>query len=1004
MRRNALVTLLLLLLTIGAIICPAAPADASQSSGDVQLLHDAWTFKDGAPENIFALAQTDDGFLWLGTPKGLFRFDGTRFELFHSPLGSRLASTNITALYAPPSGGLWVGYQFGGTSFLDRGVVTNYGGEATASRTVYGFAEDRAGAVWATSAGGLMRFDGKRWQGIGAEWNVPAGSAYEVAIDPTGTLWLLAAGALLKLDVTHSRFLIVQEGVVGQSFARNVDGFLWTPDAGTLRPVLTGGFGFLIDRAGILWAWEDGHLARRLSGAGAFTAGRLVEAYDFAVFAAAVHVDREGNIWLGGSNGLHRFYYTPLNRLDLPTAVGDFAVVADTQGALWVGSFLGQLYRASHERIESLSRLTEEVSCAYRAEDGTLWFGGTRTLWRVTNGRPTPIAVPVASVSRRIGVQAMTMDRSGAMWISMPPDGIYRLKEGAWTRFTGAANFPAGPALSEFTDVLGRVWFGFTGNRVAVVDGDRVRQFAIGDGVRIGNVTAISGRSPKVWLGGEQGLLQFDGDTFRRVMVQDEEALRGTSGIVETAGGDLWLNGLSGIVRIAAAEAARAVRDPAYHAAFERFGRREGLPGFAAQVRPLPTAIDDGHGRLWFAVTNGVVSIDPAHPRREIVAPPVTIQSVAADDVEYPARFPLALPAGTSSLHVRYDAVSLTNPDAIHFRYRLEDIDDSWRDVGAVKDVTYRNLKPRSYHLRVAASDSNGVWTNASTEIAFSILPAFYQTRWFLTLGVLSGLAALSALYLFRLKQLTRAVHVRLATQMAERERMARDLHDTLLQDVTGLLLRFHAVAMRAAGYHEVRRLLDEALDRGDEILLHARDTVRGLRTDAGAIEDLSQAFTDCALRQAADDHSVAFRVTTDGSSWTLRQRIRDEMFQIGKEAIVNAYTHADATRIEVELLFRKGWVAMVVRDNGRGIDPAILEDGGREGHWGLVGMRERADKAGGRLKIWSPRDGGTIVELKIPGAVAAASDPPSSSWRATLRALASRTRRGRTDRTDEHL
>ena len=357
--------LALFLAMVLATAWPAVAADALHSTGDVQLLHDAWTFKDGAPENIFALAQTNDGFLWLGTPKGLFRFDGTRFEPFHSPLGSHLASTNITALYAPPSGGLWVGYQFGGTSFVDHAVVTNYSGEATGSRTVYGFAEDRAGAVWATSAGGLMRFDGKRWQSIGAEWNVPAGSAYEVALDPNGTLWLLATDKLLRLDTTRNRFLTIREGVVGQSFARNVEGFLWTTEEGTLRPVLTQGFGFLINRSAIVWASEDGHLVRRLSRDDGLTAGRLVEAYDFAVFAAAVHVDREGNIWLGGSNGLHRFYYTPLNRLDLPTSLGDFAVVADTQGAVWVGSSLGHLYRASREKIEDLSRLTEEVSCAY---------------------------------------------------------------------------------------------------------------------------------------------------------------------------------------------------------------------------------------------------------------------------------------------------------------------------------------------------------------------------------------------------------------------------------------------------------------------------------------------------------------------------------------------------------------------------------------------------------------------------------------------------------------
>ena len=266
------------------------------------------------------------------------------------------------------------------------------------------------------------------------------------------------------------------------------------------------------------------------------------------------------------------------------------------------------------------------------------------------------------------------------------------------------------------------------------------------------------------------------------------------------------------------------------------------------------------------------------------------------------------------------------------------------------------------------------------------------------------GFAAVSALYILRLKQLTRAVHVRLAARMAERERMARDLHDTLLQDVTGLLLRFHAVAMRVTGHQEVRQMLDEALDRGDEILLHARDTVRGLRTETGVIDDLAQAFTDCAMRRAADDRQVAFNVTTDGVPWAVGQRIREEIFHVGREAIVNAYTHADASRIDVELLFSKGWLVTVVRDNGRGIDPAILREGGREGHWGLVGMRERAEKAGGRLKISSRRDGGTVVELKVPAAIAAATRPQSSSWRARFRALAGRTRRGHLDRTDENL
>ena len=214
------------------------------------------------------------------------------------------------------------------------------------------------------------------------------------------------------------------------------------------------------------------------------------------------------------------------------------------------------------------------------------------------------------------------------------------------------------------------------------------------------------------------------------------------------------------------------------------------------------------------------------------------------------------------------------------------------------------------------------MWTSASTEIAFSILPTFYQTRWFLALGWLSVLAALYSLYLLRLKQLTRAVHIRLATQMSERERMARELHDTLLQDVTGLLLRFHAVAMRVTGHVDVRQMLDEALDRGDQILLQARDTVRGLRTETSDSEDLSQALTECAKRHATDSRSVAFRVTMDGDPWPVRPTIRDEILHIGREAIVNAYTHSQASRIDVELDLQQRVAGQwLVRDNGCGND-----------------------------------------------------------------------------------
>jgi signal transduction histidine kinase len=239
---------------------------------------------------------------------------------------------------------------------------------------------------------------------------------------------------------------------------------------------------------------------------------------------------------------------------------------------------------------------------------------------------------------------------------------------------------------------------------------------------------------------------------------------------------------------------------------------------------------------------------------------------------------------------------------------------------------------------------------------------------------------------------------------MSERFRIARDLHDTLLQEVTGLLLRFHAVSMRVAPQEPVRQMLNEALDRGDEMLGQARDTVRGLRTEAGASEDLSLAFTEYSKRLLVGDGAAVFKVTTSGSPWRLRSIIRDEIVHIGQEAINNAFTHSRATRIDVELKFSKGSLVVVVRDNGCGIAPTILQDGRREGHWGLIGMRERAGRAGGRLKISSSPEAGTVVELKMPAAIAAVTESSPSSPRSWLQASVRRLRSDRVRQETDRL
>jgi PAS domain S-box-containing protein len=273
----------------------------------------------------------------------------------------------------------------------------------------------------------------------------------------------------------------------------------------------------------------------------------------------------------------------------------------------------------------------------------------------------------------------------------------------------------------------------------------------------VGNVTAIYGRGPKIWIGGEFGLEQFDQGRFNKIAAVDDRWLRGISGIVEMANGDLWLNAVLGIFHIRKAEISEALKDPAYRVKGEYFGRREGLSGIANQLRPFPTAIEGTDGRLWFTLRNGVVWLDPAaYSEKRTVPPPITIQSVAADDKGYAPDSHLSLPARTSSVQISYAAVSLSDPEAIRFRYKLQETDKDWHEVATATPVTYRNLPPGSYHFSVEASDTNGVWSGAPANMAFTILPAFYQTNWFRLLCVAAFLAFLWWMYQLRVQRLRR--------------------------------------------------------------------------------------------------------------------------------------------------------------------------------------------------------------------------------------------------------
>jgi PAS domain S-box-containing protein len=745
--------------------------------------HDSWTFKDGAPADVTCLAQTNDGFLWLGSPNGLFRFDGTRFEPFSSLFGDRLLSTNLLSLFAPPSGGLWIGYALGGFSFLNKGRVTNYASE---TGSVHGFAQDRDGIVWAGTTSGLWRFDHSGWQHIGVEWNTPAGFAIQVGFDSRGILWALVGGydtpsTLIYLTPGTKHFKIAGSNLSVNEFVREPDRTILTAPAppyvsdsgeGSAErlpayPVISKNFQ-MVDRNNSVWVslWDKPVVMRLPKDSLREVPNKvpaIPETYDLNPFEMAQLVGREGNIWFGDTRGLHRFFYTPLIRQEFPKETSgstDFSVVADDNGAVWINFGSGDqvitnLYHVRAGKAEHrLSQVTTDF--VYRAPDKTFWFSGKGCLWHLVGDDFVRVDLPPGMANQSEFLQTITGDRQGGIWVSFGRHGLYRLANGLWTPYGGRDGLPQTEGvIVAFTDSLGRAWFGYAKSKVAVLDGDQVRVFGPGEGLQVGNITAIYGRGPAIWIGGEFGLEQFDQGRLHNIAALNDEWLRGITGIVETHEGDLWLNAISGIFHIRKAEISKALKDSAYRVKGEHFGRREGLPGIASQVRPLPTAIEGTDGRLWFTLRNGLVWLDPAaYSEKRTVPAPITIQSVSVDDKFYVPDHGLSLPAHTSSVQISYTGVSLTDPEAIRFRYKLHETDKDWHEAAAAVPVTYRNLPPGSYHFSVEASDTNGVWSGAPANMAFTILPAFYQTIWFRLLCVAAFLAVLWGLYQLRVQQL----------------------------------------------------------------------------------------------------------------------------------------------------------------------------------------------------------------------------------------------------------
>ncbi len=990
--------LVLLMVLLGPLAAgPASALDPARGIG--QFKHTAWRSERGAPPSITAIDQSADGFLWLGTGQGLYRFDGLTFEQIAPIVGDRSRSTQVTAVLAARSGDIWVGYNWGGLAVYRNGRLLDANhGPPTGS--VVRIAEAPDGAIWVGTDGirfaQISRYKDGKWQDSGESLGLARETMSDMSFSRDGALWVAFYESADILRPGARRFEHLPHAIHGAAYlGEDGAGRMWVSDdlgvralgggAGALRPspaspaAPTTAVGTCLgfDRDGNLFSCKPhdglGWLRRTdLSPSG--TPISRMEAFGekqglTANEAHAIFEDREGNLWVGTALGLDQFRWANLvtERADLPVNNWSTQMAQDSRGGLFGSDDVRLLAFPSHGSPRTIATLSKPIRALCSDRAGGLWVATFETIHHWANGRMSLIRTPLHWSGLGL-IAACAVDETGDLWLSVAERGLFRLHGGVWRQVELDPDRPGRWVLGFHSDPQGRLIVSLSLKRLLRLEGGKVADSWPVQDVGVGFVRTVLATSDRLLVGGENGIAELDGRSSRVISRDGKPWLTGISAILRTPAGDTWLSGAEGVVRVRTSDLDAAFGRPDQPLAHELFDQGDGLQGTVMDDGLFEGALGDD-GRLWFQNNYGRAWIDPGHLHRNPLPPPVVIKSITANNKAYQPAAGLKLPQGVTSLQVDYTALSLTVPERVRFRYRLEGVDKDWIDPGTRRQAFYTNLRPGDYRFQVIAASNDGVWNKTGAMLDFRIRPAFWQTPVFIALAILPGLGLIWLLYTLRLRQMTQRIQVRLEDRLGERERIARDLHDTLLQGFQGLLMRFQSVTDQMPPEQPARKLMEQALDRADEVLVEGRDRVRSLRAVevSGELPDLVEA----AAHRLRHDSKVEIHMAVLGSPRPVHPLVCDEVLNLASEAFFNVFKHAQAGRLDIEISYERGELRLCIRDDGVGIDPAILEPGGRPGHYGLTGMRERARKLHGQLMIRRPGAGGTEIVLVVPGNVA---------------------------------
>jgi signal transduction histidine kinase len=988
------------LFTLLASVFLAAPLLAEERAMS-QYVHDQWGKNKGFSAGpVYAITQTEDGYLWIGTESGLVRFDGFSFRLFQHSNTPSLPTGPVLGLASDAEGNLWVRLQGPNVLRYRDGAFRSVLPELEQSEPgITAMCRGRNGEVLLSGlVNGTLRCSGGKLVTIAPAVGLPNFLVISMVESPSGEIWLGTrdAGLFQVVDGRVFQVTIVLPDRKVNCLLASEDRDLWIgtdnglvhwtgqepirvelPDPFNKAQILS----LSKDRQANVWVGTSAGIVR-LDAKGRYSAESPDTKPGEPV--TSLFEDREGDLWIGREQGIERrrasTFTGYLAAEGLPSQANG-PIYVDEEDRTWFAPFDGGLYWLKDGRVNRVTAegLARDVVYSIAGENGELWIGRQRgglTHLRIDDVGKSKTYTAADGLAQD-SVYSVYRSRDGTIWAGTLSGGVSKLRNGVFTTYTAANGLAANTVNSMLEGSDGTMWFA-TPSGLSAQSGSRWRTYSTRNGLPSDTVNCLLEDSDGVvWIGTAAGLAFFNSSSLGAVR-QPPEALReSVLGIAEDKSGRLWITTANHLLRAGRDALLSGVFD---ETDFRSYGPADGLQSVEG-VKREKSVTSDSTGRIWFSMIHGIFVVDPATLPRSSAPALVHVQSISADGRLVDRRGLVQISAGSRRITFSFVGLSLAVPERVQFRYRLDGFDHGWSEPTTSREAVYTNLNPGSYVFRVIASNSEGLWNSDEGSISFEIAPLLWQTWWFRLVGAATLMLLLVAMYRFRLYQLTRQLNVRFEERLAERTRIAQELHDTLLQGFLSASMQLHVAVDKLPADSSSKPLFNRVLQLMSQVIDEGRNAVRGLRSGADDSPDLEIAFSRIQQELVLEDQ-VSFRVIVEGRPRKLHPIIRNEVYRIGREALLNAFRHSRANQIELELEYAKNYLRLLVRDDGCGIDPEVLRSG-RDGHWGLSGMRERAEGIGARLNVWSRGGAGTEVELSVPSSLAfqAKSADHSTGW-----------------------